>query len=63
MAHKITGTFSLAFEKGKIGKVQNYIGTKRKILFKIIVASVPFKWTQISSSLIFTNYFNSWGEL
>jgi hypothetical protein len=34
MAHKITGTFSLAFEKGKIGKVQNYIGTKRKILLK-----------------------------
>ena len=60
MTHKITGTFSLAFVKGKIGKVQNYIGTKRKILLKITVASVPCKWTHLSSSLIFTNYFNSW---
>lgn len=41
MTHKITGTFSLAFVKGKIGKAQNYIGTKRKILLKITVASVP----------------------
>ena len=60
MTHKITGTFSLAFVKGKIGKVQNYIGTKRKILLKITVASVPCKWTHLYSSLIFTNYFNSW---
>lgn len=60
MAHEITGTFSLAFEKGKIGKVQNYIGTRREILLKIIVASVPFKWAHISSSPIFTNYL---GEL
>lgn len=40
----ITGTFSLAFEKGNTGKVQNDIGTKMKILIKIIVASVLFKW-------------------
>lgn len=60
MAHKITGTFSLAFEKGKIGKVQNYIGTKKKIRLKIIVTSIPFKWTHVSLCLIFTNYFDSW---
>lgn len=40
----ITRTFSLAFEKGNTGKVQNYIGTKMKILLKIIVESVLFTW-------------------
>lgn len=44
IAHKIARTFSLAFEKGKTGKVQNYIGTKVKILLKLIVESVLFKW-------------------
>ena len=53
MARKITGTFSLAFGKGKVGKVQNYIGVIRKMLLKITVASVPCKWAHLSSSLIF----------
>ena len=44
LAPEITGTFSLAFEKGRIGEVRNYTGTEKKILFKIIVESVLFKW-------------------
>lgn len=64
MAHKITGTFSLAFEKGRIGKVQNYIGTKRKIFFlKIIAASAPSKWTPCPLSSNFYQLLQLLGEL
>lgn len=59
-AHQITRTFSSAFEKGETGKVQNQIGTKMKILLKIIVESVLFKWPRVSSCLISTNYLDSW---
>lgn len=50
----------MAFEKGRIGKVQNYTGTKKKVLLKIIIESVLFKWPYVSSCLISTNYFDSW---
>lgn len=60
IARKIARTFSLAFEKGKAGKVQNYIGTKMKILLKLIAESVLFKWLCVSSCLISTNYLDSW---
>lgn len=50
----------LAFGKGRIGKVQNSVGTEQKILLKITVKSVLFKWPCVSSCLISTNYFDSW---
>ena len=50
----------LAFEKGRIGKVQNPVGTEQKILLKITADSVLFKWPCVSSCLISTNYSDSW---
>lgn len=48
IGHMTPRTFSLAFEKGKVqdvlGKVQDDIGTKMKILIKMIVARVLVKW-------------------
>lgn len=46
--------------KGQNWEVQNYIGTKKKILLKIIVESVLFKWPWVPLCLISTNYFDSW---
>lgn len=46
--------------KGQNWEVQNYVGTRKKILLKIVVESVLFKWPWVSSCLISTNYFDSW---